>query len=55
MKNTTRRTQLLAGMSRRHRRPNRLSQLQINIGVEEILEPLDLQASVFVGDNVYDG
>jgi hypothetical protein len=42
-------------VSRYYRRPNRLFLLRIDFGVEEILELIDLQASVFVGDDVHNG
>jgi len=50
----TRATQLLvvAGVGRRYRRPNRLCKPRPDFGVGETLDLLDLQASVFVGDDV---
>ena len=48
----TRRTQLLVGVSR-YRWPHRLCKLQMSFGVEEILDPLDFQASILVGDDVH--
>ena len=50
----TRTTQLLvvAGVSRCYRRPQRLVKLRKDLRVEKILGLLDLQASVFIGDDV---
>ena len=42
-------------MSRHHRRFYRPYHLQVDFGVEEILDLLDLQASVCVGDDVKNG
>jgi hypothetical protein len=55
-KSSIRRTHLLVGVGRPHRHPHRLCKLQIGFGVEEFLDFLDLQAPIFVGDdlrNVY--
>jgi hypothetical protein len=48
----TRRTKLLVGLSR-HRRRHRLFKLQMDFGVKEILDLLNLQASVFVSGDVH--
>jgi len=50
----TRATQLLVvtGVSRCYCRPQRLLKLRKDLRVEEILDLLDLQASVFIGDDV---
>ena len=50
MSSDTRRTLLFPNP----RRCDRLSEIEIGFGVRELLEPFDLQAPVFVGDDIYD-
>ena len=46
-------TKLLVGLSRRYRRRHRLANGCMGFRVAEILEQLDLQAAIIVGDGVH--